>query len=202
VHSVAAVGVVAVGTARLDLAALAESANVYGFLCGRRLRLRLDAAFGEQFSIQRVAYSAVDFSHVPLTDVRDNVVIDTVASVLRHRWLDRVLDTGQPLVERSGYLAFRGLDHASLVVISHRGAAFLPRLPLSRVATAVDLATLAGQRVGFDVEAVVPDIAPLVHVAFHAALSSFSMNSRSLAETTYTRRPSFLVGRSPALANR
>ena len=76
------------------------------------------------------------------------------------------------------------LDGAAFFVVGHRGAAFFPRLSFGRVAAAVDLAAVARQRVGFDVKAVVPDIAPLVDAAFHAALSSLSMKSRSFAEIT------------------
>jgi hypothetical protein len=53
--------------------------------------LGLDSSFGQQFGVQGVADAAVDLLNVTLTDVRDDVVGGIVASVLNHRWLDRVL---------------------------------------------------------------------------------------------------------------
>jgi hypothetical protein len=98
VDTVAAHRVVTVGTARLDLAIGRDPAYVNGFLDGGRFRPCLDPALGEQLRIQRVAYAAVDLLYVALADVRDHVVSGVVAPVLPHRRLDRVLDSGQPLV--------------------------------------------------------------------------------------------------------
>jgi hypothetical protein len=68
--------------------------------------LGLDSSFGQQFGVQGVADAAVDLLNVTLTDVRDDVVGGIVASVLNHRWLDRVLDAGQPLFQGVGDLYF------------------------------------------------------------------------------------------------
>src|SRR6266702_1766362 len=87
-------------------------------------------------------------------------------------------------------------------MVGHGVPAGLPRLALCPVPAPVHLAAFAGQRIRLDVEPVIPARARLVDAPFHAASSSFSMNSRSLADTTYTRRPRRLVGRSPALAKR
>src|ERR1700755_1241997 len=113
-----------------------------------------------------------------------------------------MLDPGQPLLQRLSHLAPRRTDGTAFFVLGHRVSAGLPRLAFGPVPAPVRLAAFAGQRIRVDVEQVRPVLAALVDVPLHAAWSSVSMNSRSLADTTYTRRPRRLVGRSPALAKR
>src|SRR5579863_9728926 len=113
-----------------------------------------------------------------------------------------MLDPGQPLVQGLADLVAGRADQAAFLMVGHGIPAGHPRLALSLVPAPVHLAALTGQRVRLDVEPVIPALATPVDAPFHAASSFVSMNSRSLADTTYTRRPSRLVGRSPALAKR
>ena len=154
VRAVAPHGVIAVRPARQRPAIRREPPRVNSLRARPLLRLGLDPALGEQLGVQRVTDGAVDLLHVTLPDIGDHVVGGVVPPVLHHRRLDRVLDPGQPLIQRLSHLAARRADQAALLVVGHRVPAGLPRLALGPVAAAVHLPALAGQRVGLDVEPV------------------------------------------------
>src|SRR5262249_8990714 len=125
-----------------------------------------------------------------------------VLPVLRHGWLNGVPDALQPFSERLFDGSLRLLDVAPSFIVPHRCPASLRCCAFGPDTALARLATSACRRIGVDIEAVGPCSAAPVDVPLHAAGLSVSMNSRSLAATMYTRRPSRFVGRSPVLAKR
>jgi hypothetical protein len=184
VLAVAPQRVVAVRPTRHFLTILGEPAHVNGLRSWPLRRPGLDASLGEQLGVQRIADGPVDFSHVPRSDVGHDVVGGVVPPVLRHRRLDRMLDPGQPFVQGLTDFTAGRADQAPLLVLGHRVPASPPCLALCFVPAPVHLSALAGQRIRFDIEPVIPALFALVDATLHAASSSVSMNSRSLAETT------------------
>lgn len=162
----------------------------------------LHPSLGEQLGVQRIAHRPVDVLDISLSDVGNDVVGRVVPPVLDHGRLDRVLDASQPLIQRGDYLAVGSSNDVASLVVGDCGPALFPRLLFGSESASSLLATLSGQWIRRDVEPVGPRLPALGYMALHAALPSVSMNSRSLADTTYTRRPRRLVGRSPALAKR
>lgn len=166
------------------------------------LRLRLDATLGEQLLIERIARFAAGVPDIAVADIRVDVIRRVVTPVPRHRRLDRMLNPRQPLFQRARHLALGLGDDLPALIFGDGIPAGFPSLPLGLEPAAVRLAALVSQRIGLDIEQVRPGLPPPVDVTFHAASSSSATNARNLAETTYTRRPSRLTGRSPELAKR
>jgi hypothetical protein len=115
-------------------------------------RLGLDPAFGQQFLIERVADRAVDVLHIPLPDVRGDVVSGVVTPVLDHRWLDRMFDAGQPLIQGGAHLALGLCDDLPALILGDCVAACFPGFPFGLVPASVRLSAFAGKRVGLNVE--------------------------------------------------
>ena len=125
---VAAQRVISVRSAWLSIATFGDAPNVDGLLCRRRLRLGLDAPFASSlaYSASHTAPSMSWTSRSPMYGL--DVVIGIVAPVLRHRQLDRVLDSTQPLIKAAPLRGAAGAPAAGLCAGGARPARARRRL--------------------------------------------------------------------------